>query len=298
MNFFVIGASGLVGGNFIKHLKKKGYNVIGTHTTLETPDTVFFDATDINNPDNFPIDDFKPDVIVHCAALAHVDYCEENPEESYLKTVQSAINVIQICKQHNATMVYTSSDYVFDGIAGPYIETDDLNALSVYGKHKLEVETLMQKEIPEKGIILRICGVYGDEIRGKNFIIRIINNVKDNLEWSMMLPQDQYATPVWAMDVAQTATLLAKDNKSGIYHIAGTDFMNRVQLADKVLSYLPGHKCTVQGELTKNLKQAAARPLMSGHIAAKFLSEYPDYQFSNIDDFMQMKGFTSQKPKY
>ena len=295
MKFFVIGASGLVGGNFMQHLKHKGHNVVGTHTTLETPDTVFFDAIDINNTNNFAIDDFEPDVIVHCAALAHVDYCEENIDESYLKTVQSAINVMQICKRHNAAMIYTSSDYVFDGASGPYIETDELNALSVYGKHKLEVETLMQKELPENAIILRICGVYGDEIRGKNFIIRIINNVKEDLEWTMKLPQDQYATPVWAMDIAQAATLLAEDNKSGIYHIGSTDFMNRVQLADKVLSYLPNHKCTVLGEFTKNLKQAAPRPLMSGHISAKFLSEYPDYQFSNVDDFMQMKGFTSHK---
>ena len=65
-------------------------------------------------------------------------------------------------------------DYVFDGLAGPYVETDNLNALSVYGKHKLEVEQIILKELPNNGIILRICGVYGDEIRGKNFIIRII----------------------------------------------------------------------------------------------------------------------------
>lgn len=67
--------------------------------------------------------------------------------------------------------------------------------------------------------------------------------------------------------------------------------MNRVQLADKVLNYLPNHKCTVEGAWTKDLGQLAARPLMSGHVSAKFLGEYPDYKFSNVDAYMQGKGF-------
>jgi len=75
MKFFVVGASGLVGSNFVNHLKEQGHDAVGTHLTLETPDTVFFDAVDINNPKNYDLSVFKPDVIVHCAALANVDYC-------------------------------------------------------------------------------------------------------------------------------------------------------------------------------------------------------------------------------
>ncbi len=289
MKVFVIGASGLVGGNFMTHLKEEGHECVGTHTTLETPDTVFFDAINIDDPKNYNLDSFKPDVIVHCAALAHVDYCEANVEESYQKTVQTAINVISLCRKYNASLVYTSTDYVFDGKNGPYVETDAVNPLSVYGKHKLEVEQIMQRELPNSGIILRIGNVYGDEIRGKNFIIRIINDVRDGREWHMNLPQDQYATPIWAYDVARVGTLLAKDKKSGIYHVGSTDFMNRLQLANKVLDYLPGHKCSMSGVLTKDLNQAAARPLLSGHISYKLLNEYPDFRFHNVDDYLKTK---------
>lgn len=289
MRFFVIGASGLVGGNFIKHLEEEGHEYIGTHTSLPTEKTVYFNAIDLNDPQNYNLDEFQPQVIVQCAALAHVDYCEANVEESYEKTVQTAINAIELCKKYNAALVYTSTDYVFDGKNGPYTETDAVNPLSVYGKHKLEVEQIIQREMPDNGIILRIGNVYGDEIRGKNFIIRIINDVKEGREWTMNLPQDQYATPVWAFDVARVGTLLAKDHKSGIYHVGSTDFMNRIQLANKVLSYLPGHKCTITGVLTKELNQAAARPLLSGHIAAKFLEEYPYFTFHNVDDYLKLK---------
>lgn len=289
MRFFVIGASGLVGGNFVKHLLEEGHEVIGTHTSLETDHTVYFNALDLNDSNNFALETFMPEAIVHCAALAHVDYCEDNIQESYDLTVKTAINVIELCKKFNARMVYTSTDYVFDGKNGPYVETDATNPLSVYGKHKLEVEEIMLRELPDTGIILRIGNVYGDEIRGKNFIIRIINDVLSGREWHMNLPQDQYATPVWAYDVARVGTVLATDNKSGIYHVGSTDFMNRIQLAMKVLSYYPGHKCTISGVLTKDLNQRAARPLLSGHISAKFLNEYPDFQYHNVDDYLRTK---------
>lgn len=289
MRFFVIGASGLVGGNFVKHLLEEGHEVIGTHTSLETDHTVYFNALDLNDSNNFALETFMPEAIVHCAALAHVDYCEDNIQESYDLTVKTAINVIELCKKFNARMVYTSTDYVFDGKNGPYVETDATNPLSVYGKHKLEVEEIMLRELPDTGIILRIGNVYGDEIRGKNFIIRIINDVLSGREWHMNLPQDQYATPVWAYDVARVGTVLATDNKSGIYHVGSTDFMNRIQLAMKVLSYYPGHKCTISGVLTKDLNQRAARPLLSGHISAKFLNEYSDFQYHNVDDYLRTK---------
>lgn len=289
MKFLIIGASGLVGGNFVKHLREKGHEVVGTHVTLPTYETVFFDALDLNNNKNFDIASYKPEVIVHCAALAHVDYCEDHIEESYQKTVQSSLNVIEICKKFNSQMVFTSTDYVFNGNSGPYIETDAVEPLSVYGKHKLEVEKAIQKNLPHSGIILRIGNVYGDEIRGKNFIIRIINDIKEGREWSMKLPLDQFATPVWAYDVARVGVLLSEDRKSGIYHVGSTDFMNRIQLAQKVLSYFPNHKCSLEPIITSELNQAAKRPLMSGHISKRLLNEYPHFQFNNVDDYLRTK---------
>lgn len=289
MRFFVIGASGLVGGNFMKHLEEEGHEAIGTHVSLETGNTVYFNALDLDDPKNFDLDTFKPQAIVHCAALAHVDYAEEHPDESYDKTVKTTINAATLCKKYNAKLIFTSTDYVFDGKDGTYKETDQVNPLSIYGKHKLEAEQHIQEHLADLGIILRIGSVYGDEIRGKNFIIRIINDVKSGREWHMNLPQDQYSTPVWAYDVARVGVLLASDNRSGVYHVGSTDFMNRIQLAKKVLSYYPENKCTVGGVLTKDLNQKAARPLNGGFVTAKFLNEYPDFEFHNVDYFLQSK---------
>lgn len=289
MKVFIIGASGLVGGNCLKYFKTiTELEVIGSHMSFPTDDTVYFNTLDLQDNNNFDLDGFSPDVIIHTGALTNVDYCEEHEEESYNKTVATGKTVIELCKKYNARLVYTSTDYVFDGKNGPYTEDAPLNPLSVYARHKLEIEQEILKELPES-VVIRITNVYGDEIRGKNFIARILSNISEGKELKLSLPEDQYATPVNAEDVARAIYKLFSNKKSGIFHIASTDFVNRVELALKVLSYFPGVKAEIKGVLTQELGQAAARPLSGGLLATKFLAEFPDFRFSNVDDYLRNK---------
>src|SRR5690606_41675199 len=92
---------------------------------------------------------WKPDVIVHCGALTHVDYCETNQEESYQKTVVSTHNLVAIAKACGSRFVYLSTDYVFDGEHGPYRETDPVNPISIYGAHKLQAEQYALEHLPD-----------------------------------------------------------------------------------------------------------------------------------------------------
>lgn len=285
---FISGASGLIGSNCQKHFKTLGYEVIGSHFSFPTDDTVSFNTLEPDNPENFDIRTFKPDLIVHCGALTWVDYCEEHPEESYEKTVNSTKNLLELSRELNAKLVYISTDYVFDGKDGPYRESDPCNALSVYGKHKLEGEQLVESNSSEH-LILRVTNVYGDEIRMKNFIARIIKQVSEGEELDLKLPRDQYATPVNAMDVARCLGHLIEDNKKGIYHIASTDYLNRVQLALRVIKYFPDASYKLKSIETASLGQAAPRPLMGGLISERFLAEYPDFEFTNVDDYLSEK---------
>ncbi len=288
MKILIIGGSGLVGGNCLKYFKEQGAEVIGTHRAFETEDTVFYDCCEPEHQNNYNIDAFHPDVIMLCGALTHVDYCEEHEDESYARTVASTQHIVEVCKRLGAKLVYTSTDYVFDGRQGPYTEDAEMNPLSVYARHKVEAEQIIHNNLTDF-LIYRITNVYGDEIRGKNFVARIVNDIQNGREWTMKLPYDQYATPVNAYDIARVTWLLLNDQKTGVYNVASTDFFNRCQLAAKVLSYFPEHKCTVIPTSTADLHQTANRPLTGGLITAKFLSEYPDFIFSNVDDYLQSK---------
>ncbi|HMN32858.1 MAG: SDR family oxidoreductase [Chitinophagaceae bacterium] len=285
MKVFISGASGLVGGNCFQYFKEMKWDVVGTHFNYATPNTFYFNTLDLENENNFQLKKFQPDVIVHCGALTHVDYCENHKEESYEKTVISTKNLIKIAALIQAKLVYISTDYVFDGKDGPYKETDATNPLSVYAKHKLEAEQIVLNA-SEKHLVLRITNVYGDEYRNKNFVSRIIHQCIQREKIILNLPYDQYASPVNAYDVARAMYQLLNDNQGGVFHIASTDYMNRVDLALRVLQYFPDADYQLSANDTNSLKQTAPRPLLAGLLKNKFSSLYPEFVFSNVDDYV------------
>lgn len=289
MKVLIFGASGLVGGNMLKYFRtQSNIEVVGTHFSFETENTVPFNTLDLDLASNFDIASFNPDVVINCGALTWVDYCEENEEESYQKTVISTINTLRIAQQYQAKYLYIGTDYVFDGENGPYTENAEVNPLNIYGRHKLEAENLVLNT-NKNALSIRITNVYGNEIRDKNFVSRLFNLAQTGEKHHLKLPFDQYATPVNAFDIARAAYLLLTDEKEGVYNIASTDFVNRMQLAQMVLNVVEGHKVTLEPISTLDLNPPAKRPLTGGLITAKFLSEYPEFQFTNVNDFLTEK---------
>ena len=103
MKVFIAGASGLVGSNCMKHFSQQGWDVKGSYFSYPTEGTVYYNTLEPENESNFDVIAYNPDIIVHCGALTHVDYCEEHEEESYQKTVQSTKNLIALAKKMQCT---------------------------------------------------------------------------------------------------------------------------------------------------------------------------------------------------
>ncbi len=288
MKIFISGASGLVGSNCLQHFTQQGCEVIGTYFSYPTKDTVYFNTLNLLDDKNADVAAFHPDVIVHCGALTHVDYCEANIEESYQKTVVSTKNLLALAKQLEAKLVFISTDYVFDGLTGPYAEDAKANPLSIYAKHKLEAEQMVLAD-SSSHLVLRVTNVYGNEARNKNFVSRIIEQCIHKQTLTLKLPFDQYATPVNAWDIARAMLVLLQDQHTGIFHIASTDWMNRVELALTVLKHFPEANYQLEAISTESLQQPAARPLRGGLLKHKFSNLYPEFLFSNVDDFVLNK---------
>lgn len=286
MKLFISGASGLVGSNCLRHFREQGHKVAGSYFSYPTSETVYFNTLDIADAANFDVAGFRPDVIVHCGALTHVDYCETHEQESYEKTVVSTRNLLGLAGQLGAKLVYLGTDYVFDGKDGPYLEEDAVNPLSVYARHKYEAERMVL-EASAQNLVLRITNVYGREERNKNFVSRIVEQCQQGQQLTLKLPVDQYATPVNAWDVARAMLLLLQDGHGGVFHIASTDWMNRVELALNVLKYFPDASYELVPMRTSALQQPAGRPLRGGLLKNKFSDLYPDFLFGNVDSFIQ-----------
>ncbi|MEQ8324447.1 MAG: SDR family oxidoreductase [Vicingaceae bacterium] len=286
MNTLILGASGLIGSNLLREIKGTvNWNVTGTYFSYPAKDTLKYNTLDLNDKENLDITKIEPEVIVHCGALTWVDYCEKNTDESFQKTVQSTINAVKIAEKYKSKFVYLSTDYIFNGENGPYREDDIADPISVYGRHKWEAEQVVLNSLVDS-IICRVTNVYGNEERGKNFVSRLIGLALSRKIEDISLPIDQFATPVNAADVAKGIIHLLRDNKTGIYNLASTDYMNRYQLATRVLKYFPENSLNLVPVLTPDLNQVAKRPLLGGLISEKFLKEYPTYEFGNTDDYI------------
>lgn len=286
-NILIVGGSGLVGRNCLQYFQEKAdWQIVGTHLNFPTDYTVFLDPLNVEKTSCVYSKNW--DVMIHTGALTHVDKCESEKELSYKLTVKSTEILTKIASEVDAKFIYISTDYVFDGENGPYKEEDRVNPLSVYGKHKLAAESIVQNMLQDY-LILRVTNIYGEEERNKNFVARILDLLKEQDEIEITVPTDQFATPINARDIARAILQLIKTDKTGIYHLASTDYMSRAQVIDRIRIYFPNKIFKVNCKKTSEMNQPANRPLWGGLLAGKFLSEFPGFRFSNLDDFLRNK---------
>lgn len=293
MNILIIGASGLVGGACFDYFSKsKQHIVTGTFRSFKS-DHRFLVFDPLGNPSSLAFLDQKWDAIIFTAALTDVNLCEKEVDFSFKNTVSLTQLIVDKIKNTSAKLIYISTDYVFDGLKGPYYETDNVNPINVYGRHKLKAEEIIQRELSNFAIF-RVTNVYGEESRGKNFVVRLIKQAKAGQRIDLDIPQDQFATPVYSFDIARSIELVLGSKSATIFHVAGTDYYNRFQLAQKVLAYVPGHQVYIRPQKSGGGSQSAVRPLRGGLVNKRLYDFDPLLTYVNVDAFASAyaaKGF-------
>jgi len=211
--------------------------------------------------------DVRPRVIYFPAAEPNVDWCETHPNEAHALNVAPAIAALHAARESGARFVFFSTDYVFDGERGPYLETDPVGPLSVYARHKLEVEA----SVLEAGdTVVRTTTVYGREIPpGKNFVLRVVARIRAGEK--VTVPADQVSTPTWSNELAAAAVGVAE--RGGIWHIAGPDLVARDEFARLIAQVFTLDVGLVAPVPTSELHQAARRPLRAGLRSEKLRNE-------------------------
>lgn len=226
LRILIVGASGFIGYHMFEEFSKN-HEVAGTFYNHPTSNFVHLDIKDkveINNVLIF----FSPDVIICPAANPNVEYCETHPEETWEVNVLGTANTIEYAKKIGAKFVFFSSDYIFDGKEGPYLEEDNPNPINIYGRQKLASEELIRENLPDY-LIIRTTVVYGWERNGKNFIVRMIHTLEK--DQSMEVPEDQVGTPTYVKNLCMATRELIEKDKTGVYNIAGKDLIDRYSFA-------------------------------------------------------------------
>lgn len=177
----------------------------------------------------------KPDVIVHAAAMADVDLCEQEQEIATRINVEATSTISEQATKIGSFLVYVSTDYVFDGKKGMRVESDIPNPINHYGRSKLGGENAVQ-DTARKWCIARTSIPYGIHPTLKRFLTAVAQNLKEKKEFS--LTTDQYICPTYLPNLSKMIIEIATRQIAGIIHVSGATRLSRYQigamLADKM----------------------------------------------------------------
>ena len=260
----ITGGSGFLGSYLVKAFEKE-FETIGTYRKhrVEGQKTfyVYMDITDVNQTLRI-IRDYRPDCVIHTAALTNVDYCEEHREEAKKINVEGTRNVALACEEVGAKLIYVSTDYVFDGEKAPYKEEDVPNPINYYAQTKLEGERIVQS-LEIEYAIARISVPYGWHTpnQHKNYVTWLIEKLRNGQ--TVTIVTDQYNTPTLVSNAAEAILEIWKQTKSGRFHVCGKECINRFDFAIKVTQIFSLDKKLIQPITSEQLEQIAKRPKKS-----------------------------------
>ena len=163
--------------------------------------------------------DKRPKVIVHCAALTDLSFCEQNPDKAYLVNAAGTYHVALGARSVGAKLVYISTSDVFDGTKQePYVPEDTPNPTTVYG-HSKHLSELAVQVVLDDYIIMRISWMFGGgRERDNKFVGKLL---RQGAVPEIRATTDKKASPSWAKDIAQAVRRLITEDKRGIYHVGG-----------------------------------------------------------------------------
>jgi dTDP-4-dehydrorhamnose reductase len=275
MRVLVTGSNGLLGQKLVSAMRSdKDVKLIATSRGEDrTPDPgdylyMSLDCTDATAV-NRCFDEVHPDVVIHTAAMTNVDACELDPVNCKLQNVAATKNLVDASVVCGAHFIHLSTDFIFDGEAGPYSEDDDPKPLSIYGQSKLDAEHIVMNAGLAKWAIARTIIVYGvaPGLSRSNVVLW----AKSALEKGQPIKvvHDQWRMPTLAEDLADGCIRIAKRGVTGIFNLCGPDGMSILELVQRVGTYFKLDTSVITAIDSTSLNQPAKRPPKTGFVLDK-----------------------------
>lgn len=256
----ITGANGQLGSECLDAATREPqWNIIGLGR----------EELDLENLDSIEevMDDYKPDIIINCAAYTSVDKSESEKEKAERINGDAPKFIAKWCDDNDALLIHISTDYVFDGNNNvPYLETDETNPVNFYGYTKLKGETKVLHE-DKHAVILRTSWVYSEY--GHNFVKTMLRLANERGLVSVV--NDQFGSPTYAHDLAEgifnvirkyIANEYDKEAVKGIYHFTNQGMVSWFEFAQKIFD-LSKTECAVLPIPTIDFPTPATRPKYS-----------------------------------
>jgi dTDP-4-dehydrorhamnose reductase len=215
---------------------------------------------------------YRPDSVIHTAAMTNVDACENNKELCRALNIDAVQTFSDCCAELDIHLVHLSTDFIFDGESGPYSEEDEPNPVSYYGWSKLEAEKIIRNS-SVRAAILRTIIVYGvvSDMSRTNIVLW----AKSALEKGdpINVVNDQWRMPTLAEDLALCCILAAQKQAEGIFNASGKDMMSIIEIVEEIADFWQLDRNLINPISSDSLNQPARRPKRTGFILDKTINQ-------------------------
>lgn len=265
MRVLVTGANGLVGSRLILALAAGGHEPIGTGRgarRLAGPGQYF--EADLGDAQGLSraVTEAAPQIIVNCGGMTDVDGCERERAAAWAANVEGVATLCHAANAVGAHLVHVSTDYIFDGNAGPYDVDAIANPRGIYATTKFGGE-LAVRSLAKSWAIARTAVVFGWPAAGRpNFGSWLVATLRDGKP--IKLFDDQWVSPSLALNVAQMLLELAEKRLTGVFHTSGAEVVDRVTFGLKVAARFGFDASLISPSHMRDVQLAIPRPVRSG----------------------------------
>lgn len=266
MKLLITGASGFLGGHLLA-AARQNYATVGLYLTFpaELPGATLLPG-DLSDPPALQkiLDREMPSVIIHNAALANPEICEQMPERAYQINVTATSAIADWCQANAARLIYISTDLVFDGRRGNYSEDDAPSPVNVYGRTKAEAEQVVLRRLPN-ALVCRLALMYGRGFWRRHYTSEWLErelwrrNEQPDLP-PLLLFTDQWRSMLTVNNAAELILELVASSINGILHLGGAERISRYDFGLRLCQKLGIDSACIRGIKASDAPTAVPRP--------------------------------------
>ena len=255
MSRILIIGNGFLGSHLFHEAKINQFDVFVTYCHSKSEK---FIPLDITNEKSI-IDCFetiKPNIVINCAANTDIDFLEKNPDIAYAINANAVKNIAKISNDYDFKLIQISTDSVFDGKRGMYVETDSTNPINIYAQSKLYGEEFVKKY--SKNYLILRTNFYGYNNEGKHFFNWILSNLKNNKP--IIGFDDIIFNPLEVSNLSKIILEISLSRHVGIFHLSSNEFFSKYQFALKIAEHLGKNKDLIKKGSIEDIDLPAKRP--------------------------------------
>ena len=232
MKLLITGFNGFVAGSIIAQAKGDWeiHGIGRTENPIDEPG-IYYHSLDLLDSESFNalFKEIAPDAVIHAAAMANIDICQANQEQAEQTNVEVTKMIAKACQEHDVKMVFCSTDTIFDGLKGDYIESDKPNGINYYAQTKIRAEGIVLSA-SQKNAVGRLALVMGIPVIGKgnSFLADTISKLEQGIQ--VPFPENEIRTPIDVITLGAALIELAGNQFGGILHLGGSTKINRYEM--------------------------------------------------------------------